>query len=119
MPEQDREYERTFEEVRADVGARQSNLLWEDAHKNGASVDGFLWKGDPNAKPIQRAGLVVFALAFLLLAILMGSIPFDGPGEEGSIGIFVISGLFLALSVRLFWNAFRRKKKHQGHHPRD
>lgn len=111
MTERHNEQERTFEEVRADVEARQSNLLWEDAHKNGASVDGFLWKGDPNAKPIQRAGLVVFALCFLLLAISIGSIPFDKPGEDGSIVVFVISGLFLALSLRLFWNAFRRNQR--------
>jgi hypothetical protein len=48
-----------FEKVRAEIEAKQKSTLWEDGLRNGKSVDEFLWKGDLQAKPVQRAGLVV------------------------------------------------------------
>jgi hypothetical protein len=67
----------SFDQIRQDIEAAQNAILWEDARRGGASVDEFLWKGDPHAKPIQRAGLVIFALAFHSLAIVFASIPFE------------------------------------------
>lgn len=58
------EEEPRFEQVRAEIEAKQRSILWEDGLRNGRSVDEFLWRGDPKAEPIQRAGLVVFALTF-------------------------------------------------------
>jgi hypothetical protein len=97
-----------FEQIRSDVEARQKNILWEDARHGGKSVDAFLWKGDPNARPVQRAGLVVFGLTFLLLSICMFSIPFERPQKDG-VFIDIFFGLGSALiSIRLFRNAFLR-----------
>jgi hypothetical protein len=99
---------RNLEELRADVEARQENILWEDARQGGRSVDAFLWKGDRNAKPIQRAGLVIFGLMFLLLAVACASIPFQKHFEDGwSIDFFMSFGSLL-ISLRLFRNACLR-----------
>jgi len=95
-----------LEEIRAEIEEQQKAVLWEDARKGGASVDGFLWKGDPHAKPIQRAGLVVFGLMFLLLAVAMAPIPFQKHFEEGWPVPWVMGVGCLLIALRLFRNAF-------------
>jgi phosphotransferase system glucose/maltose/N-acetylglucosamine-specific IIC component len=100
--------------VREDVEAKQRAILWEDARKGGKSVDEFLWKGSPTAKPVQRAGLVVFALMFLLLAIAFASIPFQKKFEAGWGVEFFMSLCAFLISMRLLRNAFLR-----AHHPSD
>jgi len=100
----------TFEHVRADAEERQKNILWEDARRGGRSVDAFLWRGDPHAKPIQRAGLIVFGLMFLMLAIACASIPFQKHFEEGWPVEFFMALLAFLIALRLFRNALRRDK---------
>src|ERR1700682_2054936 len=43
-----------------DLRARQRNTLWPDTLRNARTVDAFLWKGSPDATPIQRAGSAIF-----------------------------------------------------------
>jgi peptidoglycan/LPS O-acetylase OafA/YrhL len=100
-----------LDEIRAGVEEQQKAVLWEDARKGGGSVDGFLWKGDPRAKPIQRAGLVVFGLMFLLLAVVMASIPFQKHFEGGWPVPWVMGLGCLLIALRLIRNAFRRPKR--------
>jgi hypothetical protein len=102
---------RDLQELRADVEARQRNTLWEDARRGGQSVDAFLWKGDPHAKPIQRAGLVVFGVSFLLLAVAIISIPFQRREEPGWGISFFLASLCVLISLRLFRNACLRSGK--------
>jgi hypothetical protein len=105
-------YDPGFEQVREAAEDQQKATLWQDQLRNGRSIDAFLWKGDPNARPIQRAGLVVFGLTFFLLATIMGSIPFQQKFQDDS-GILLLIALFaLLLSLRLFRNAFLRPQKH-------
>ena len=101
----------SLEQIREDIGARQKAVLWEDARRGGTSVDAFLWKGDPNAKPIQRIGLVVFAFAFLLFAITIASIPFQKKFEDGWSIDFLMALLASLVSMRLLRNAFLRPPK--------
>jgi hypothetical protein len=110
MPEGKMEDEPTFEQIREDVEERQKNILWEEARRGGTSVDAFLWKGDPHAKPIQRAGLIVFGLMFLLFAITIASIPFQKDFEDGWPIEFFMAFLALLIALRLFRNAFRRDR---------
>jgi hypothetical protein len=100
----------TFEHVRADIEERQKNILWEEARRGGKSVDAFLWKGDPHAKPIQRAGLIVFGLTFLILAIVFASIPFQKHFENGWSIEFFIGFVLLLIALRLIRNAFKRDR---------
>ena len=102
---------RNLEEIRADVEARQKNILWEDARQGGKSVDAFLWRGDPNAKPVQRAGLVVFGFMFLLLSVVFASIPFQKHFEDGWPIELLFALAWLLISLRLFRNACLRPQK--------
>jgi hypothetical protein len=106
--------EHSFDRIREDVEERRRAILWEDARKGGRSVDAFLWKGDPKAKPAQRIGLVLFALTFPILSIVFASIPFQKKFENGwSIEFFMALLLFL-VSMRLLRNGFLRSPRHRG-----
>lgn len=106
--------EHSFEEIRRDIEARQRATVWPDTLRNGATIDAFLWKGDPNAKHVQRIGLVVFAFFFLLIGIFLASIPFQKNFEDGSNIVFIVALPLLLLSVRLCRNSFLRPPKHRG-----
>jgi hypothetical protein len=110
--EEDAENALSFNQVRQNVENKQKALLWEDARRGGASVDEFLWKGDPHAKPVQRAGLVIFALAFLSLAIVFTSIPFEKNFDDGWPIEFIFALILFLISARLIRNAFLRPPKH-------
>ena len=108
--EDDKHGQYGIEELRAEVVEQQKAVLWEDTLKRGRSVDAFLWRGDMKAKPVQRAGLIIFACMFLLLAVAFGSVPFQKHFEYGwPIEFLFAIGLFL-ISARLFRNAFLRDK---------
>jgi hypothetical protein len=81
----------------------QSNILWEDAHKNAASVDRLLWKGRSDAPMVQRIGIAIFAFLFLPAGLglaLIGT-------EQGSSFAYVIALLSILIAGRLFWNSLR------------
>jgi hypothetical protein len=101
-----------FNQVREQIEAKQKAILWEDGLRNGKSVDEFLWKGDPKAKPIQRAGLIIFGFTFLLIAIGIASIPFQKKFEDGWAIDFLMALFSLLIAIRLFRNAFLRPPKH-------
>jgi hypothetical protein len=104
--------EHSFEQVRKDVEARQRNTVFPDTLPNGRTIDAFFWKGDPRASLIPRIGLVLFALCFILIAVVFASIPFqkeDGWGVDFFIALFP----FL-LAIRFLRNAFLRPPKHPG-----
>jgi hypothetical protein len=100
-----------FGQVREEIEAKQRATVWPDTLRNGLSVDAFLWKGDPHAKPVQRVGLIIFALTFLLLAFAMLSAFIAKRSEDGSFLGLLLSLGFLLLSVRLLRNAFLRSPK--------
>ncbi len=100
-----------FSKIRRDVEASQKSILWEDAIKNGRSVDAFLWRGDRRAKPVQRAGLVVFAITFLSLAIAMFYVAFSREAIDDKIALSCLAFLVFLLAARLMRNAFLREPK--------
>ena len=98
-----------LERIRFDVASRQKAVLFEDARRGGRSVDEFLWKGDPNAKPIQRAGLAVFGLMFLVLGTCLAAILF---AHEGNISKIIGAAFWLIgfyIGTRLLLNAFSKR----------
>jgi hypothetical protein len=90
------------------MSKRSSEQFSGRTRKGGKSVDEFLWKGSPTAKPVQRAGLVLFAFMFLLLAIVFASIPFQKKFEDGWGVEFFMSLCAFLISMRLLRNAFLR-----------
>lgn len=97
-----------FDQVRREVDARQRSILWEDGLRNGKNFDAFLWHGDPRAKPIQRAGLLVFSFMFLLLSMGFFCIPFQEGPHHGNPVPIPIAVILLFVALRLFRNALLR-----------
>ena len=100
-----------MEELRTEIEQRQKAILWEDARRGGASIDAFLWKGAPYAKPIQRAGLLVFAGTFLLIAVALGSVAVEERSDRGWVLGLALAILFGLVAIRLARNAFLRPKQ--------
>ncbi|GGH07179.1 hypothetical protein [Silvibacterium dinghuense] len=87
----------------AEVERNQSNIVWEDAHKNAARVDGLLWKGSEDAPMVQRVGIAIFALFFMLIGL--GVINLGR--EQGILLCYVIGGWSILLAAWLIRNALR------------
>jgi hypothetical protein len=101
----------TFEQIQADDEERLKDELWKESrHRNLSEIDTF-WNGNPYATPIQRAGLVVFGLFAVILAVLFASIPSQKHFEEGWSFAFFIAFLLILGAGKLFLNASRRPKQ--------
>jgi hypothetical protein len=112
---QNSEHERMLEGLEE----RQRATVWPDTLRAGRSVDEFLWKGDPKATPVQRAGLLVFGTFwfFLFAAFVVAIVKF---AIERDFTLAAICTAFAAVigvaDFRLFRNAFRYKSRHAHQH---
>jgi hypothetical protein len=98
----------SFDQIREDIEAKQRNTLWPDTFRNSAIIDAFLWKGDPNAKPVQRIGLIILALFSLLICLFLTTVPFQKSFEDGSSIVFLAALIPFLIAMRLLRNAFLR-----------
>jgi hypothetical protein len=99
------ESERFLEELEA----RQRSILWPDYLRANRNVFEFLWKGDPNAKPVQRAGLFIFAMHFWLMGVYFAAGIWASGAWGGRVVGSVIGLVLVPISIRLFLNAFLRQ----------
>ena len=94
-----------IEKLADDVKSRQRNTTWPDAMLNASSVDEVLWKRSRHITKIQRVGVALLGLAFVLIGIL-----FIGDLDLG--GNRLLSVLFgagsLLIAGKLLWNSTRR-----------
>ncbi|MBT9330939.1 hypothetical protein [Paracidobacterium acidisoli] len=90
-----------------ELETKQSNILWEDAHRNNRGVDKLLWKGDENAPLVQRIGIAVFGFMFLLCGLGLATIGYD----QHAPFIYLIAAFSGFIAVRLFFNAVRGLRK--------
>jgi len=94
-----------IEKLVDDVEFRQRNTTWPDAMLNASSVDEVLWKRSRHITKIQRVGVALLGLAFVLIGIL-----FIGDLDLG--GSRLLSVLFgtgsLLIAGKLLWNSIRR-----------
>ncbi|MGD0293765.1 MAG: hypothetical protein ABSB30_07905 [Terracidiphilus sp.] len=98
-----------FEQIREELEARQRSILWPDYLRATRNVFESLWKGDPKAKPVQRVGLVLFALHSWVVGVFFVALAWSSGTWFGRI-IGVPSGLIsVLLSIRVFLNAFLRQ----------
>lgn len=99
-----------LERLREDTEARQRAVLWPDMLRSRRSVDEFLWKGDPRATLVQRAGLGLFGIMFLFCtALSVVSVTRDG--WTGIIVGGIIGSISGIAGVRLTKNAFQGLRK--------
>jgi hypothetical protein len=101
-----------FDEVRKEAPQAEKSALSEDKPHNNRTVTGFLWHGDRFATPLQRAGLTVFALLFLLMAALSVDTYLEKPADDRSWMSLVVPFGLSAIAARLLWNVFKRTPKH-------
>jgi hypothetical protein len=92
----------------SEIEARQRSTAGPDTLRNGALVDAFLWKGSPNATPIQRIGTGLLGLLFLCPAILLMRFGFfeSGPAVFRTL-MFLLALPWAAISCKLLRNALR------------
>ncbi len=87
---------------------RQKNTLWLDTLRNGITLDGFLWKGSPNATLVQRIGLGLFALLWLSPGFALLYFGFSEPAPVWfRVFMFVLALPWIAFGGKLLANAFR------------
>ena len=115
-------HEHNTQELPKEDDREQSVVTWPETTLNpGRAVDEFLWKGDPKATPIQRVGLVIYALMFLLLfvgfvvvmIVMIVKHDFDWVSFLGVLMIGTLSGI---LGFRFLLNVFRHQKHHKVNH---
>jgi hypothetical protein len=90
-----------------DVQARQRNTVWPDTLRNGRTLDGFLWKGSPDATLVQRVGVAIFGLFFLATSFLFVYIALSEGGSGASLIIVLFALFWLVIGCKLLGNAFR------------
>ncbi|WP_348262133.1 hypothetical protein P8935_20300 [Telmatobacter sp. DSM 110680] len=95
----------SFDEIRADIEAKQRSIIWPDYLAATGRVYGFLWNGDPKAKIIPRAGLVLFGLHFFAGGIAFIAASIGGEPEDRFYPGAVIGSVFVLLALRMFRNA--------------
>jgi hypothetical protein len=81
----------------------QKNVLWPDVLRGGHSVDELFWKGTRGAPLIQRIGIMLFALAYLMLAVMFLSMAIEQGSwlAAGSTAILLgIGGWFIRNALR-------------------
>jgi hypothetical protein len=99
-----------LERIREDAEEHQRAILVPDLIRSGRSVDEFMWKGDPKASLVQRIGLLIFGLMFLVLfaiaVVILATSTWEGALVGSVMGAF--SGIF---SFRFLRNAFKGKRR--------
>jgi hypothetical protein len=104
---------RDLEHLRRDLEEKQSATTFPETLRAGRSVDEFLWKGDSKATPIQRVGLFIFALMFLLPFIGFVVFTIIDPYWINKLMGLVLGTLSGIAGFRLLRNAFLHKKHHR------
>ncbi len=74
-------------------------------------MDGFLWKGSPDATPVQRAGSAIFGLAFLAAGFAVVYIAVSRGGSGPSLFIMLFGLFGIVIGCKLLGNAFVTKSK--------
>ncbi len=108
------EVPKSFEQIRQGVEESQRATVWPETPLNSRKVLAFLWVGDPNAKPLLRAGLIVFAIFFLLGAVYIFSTFAEAYPSDQSALRFITGLGFALISLRLIRNALLRPPKRRG-----
>jgi hypothetical protein len=76
-----------------EIEDRQRNIVWPGPLVNARLVDKLVWKGSPDATAVQRVGIAIFGLSFLLV----GSVLLSFAKADSSPVVAVIAYLSLLL----------------------
>jgi len=85
------------------VEASQKNVTWPEVLRGSRSVDELLWKGARDAPMVQRIGVVILALTYLLVAVVFISMAVEqGSWFAGAFAVllFGVGGWFIRNALR-------------------
>src|SRR5579863_10206084 len=92
------------------IGARQRNVLWNEAVPNAVRADAFLWRGSPNPTLLQRIGAALFGLTFLCAGIAFLMLA----NAHRSLQWMLLAYVFVLLGIRVCRNSFPRPTRKRG-----
>ena len=95
-----------------DVRQRQRNITYPDLIVNASGSDELMLKGSPRITRVQRVGVGIFGLFFLMAGVsIVTGIKIR---EEGWwIGV-PIAAAFVLVGCKLLWNSVRKNKPPNG-----
>lgn len=86
------------------IEERQKNVTWPHLLRNGRSADEVIWKGVRDAPLVQRIGVAIFALAFIMVGIALVSMA----SQLGSRVTVWVGAMMLLAGAWMMRNAFRK-----------
>ncbi len=91
-----------IEKLVDDIEFKQRNTIWPDLVVNASSADELMWKGSRRITRVQRIGVGLFGLLFVLSGISIISL-----SKGFRLGI-LISIAFVLVGCKLLWNSVRK-----------
>jgi hypothetical protein len=92
-----------IEKLVDDVEFKQRNTTWPDTMVNASKVDEVLWKRSRHITKIQRVGVALLGLAFVLCGIW-----FIGNVDLGGRLSVLFGTVSLLIGAKLLWNSVRK-----------
>jgi hypothetical protein len=101
-----REEQHPIEGLVKEVEFKQRNTTWPDAMVNAKDVDELLWKGSQRITKVQRVGIALLGLAFILCGVLFIG-DFGSQSNSRWLPIFFGIGCIL-VGCKFLWNSIRK-----------
>jgi hypothetical protein len=95
---------RPDQELVSDIQRRQRNTTWPDVMTNAASADALMWRGSNRMTKVQRVGVGLFGLCFVIAGAYFASNIYNG---EGWIGL-IFAVVFFLVGFKILWNSIRK-----------
>jgi hypothetical protein len=99
VPEEQHPVERLVDAVES----KQRNITWPDVMINASNADELMWKGSRRITKVQRVGVSLFGLVFVLSGISLANSFHKGSWVGIPIGIG-----FALVGCKLLWNSVRK-----------
>jgi hypothetical protein len=93
-----------MEQLTADIEQKQRNTTFPDLMINASDADALMWHGSPRITKIQRVGVGLFGITFLIAGIGMVS----DAHRHGSWLECVVAAPFIGGGGKLLWNSIRK-----------
>jgi len=106
MKDDDVQTQHPVDEMVDDLRVRQRNTVFSDGREAGRDTDALLWKGSEKLPKVQRVGIAVFGLVFLICAVCCAAIA----AESHSILGALVSIAFLCVGARVLFNSIPKQK---------
>jgi hypothetical protein len=86
-----------------EIRAKQRNTVWPEMQANSRAVDSLVFRGDPNATPVQRVGIGLFGAFFIMAGIAFIVIGHD----RHSVVLFLVAVAWFLLGGLVLFNTVR------------